>query len=308
MDELQIIDWLKNNVKARSRNVKIGIGDDAAVVNIPGEKYLILTTDIVVDGVHFHLKKVSPEKIGRKALAVNISDIAAMGGKPLYALVSLGLPEQCTGLVPRIYRGILGIAKEFNVDVIGGNLSRSAVLFVDIFLVGTASKNRVFLRSTAKPGDMIFVTGSLGGSIEGKHLTFKPRVKEAQLLIHAVRPTAMMDLSDGLGADLSRIAAASGSGFEIIAGEIPVSDALKKKALSFDERISRALYDGEDYELLFTVRPSDAAAVPAQLAGVPVSCIGRITRTRRNTIVMPDGSRKKIEKKEFQHFRRLNQN
>ncbi|MCM8764724.1 MAG: thiamine-phosphate kinase [Candidatus Omnitrophica bacterium] len=297
MDERQIIKWLKARCRCRNRQVKLGIGDDTAVIDYNRNSYLLLTTDVVVENVHFNMQNATFRQIGRKALAVNISDIAAMGGNPLWALVSLGMQKKKADAYKEIYMGILEMAEMFNVDIVGGNLSRSKTLFVDIFLIGIVEKKKLILRNTARPGDIIFVTGTLGGAQKNRQFRFIPRVKEAKEIIKLIKPSAMIDLSDGLASDARKLAEASGCGFEIETSKIPVSiDASK------ENRISSALYDGEDYELLFTVSPEFASLVPTNIKGVPVTNIGRITKQKNFLLKYPDGKKAKIHGENFKHF------
>ncbi len=297
MEEEKIIRWLKEHCVPERNEVKTGIGDDTAVVEYDRENYLLLTTDVVVDGVHFTTKTASLYQIGWKALGVNISDIAAMGGEPLYGLVSMGMQKAKARFYRGIYKGILDIARMFRVDIIGGNLSRSDVLFVNIFLAGKVKKEDIVLRSTARPGDLLFVSGTLGGAQKRKQFSFIPRVNEAKIIIRKTKPSAMIDLSDGLASDARKLAEASGCGFEIEAWKIPVSvDASRKN------RIFSALYDGEDYELLFAVPPDTAKFVPEKIGDVRITKIGKLTEKKTFVLKNKDGSKNKIFKEKFRHF------
>ncbi|MCL5408612.1 MAG: thiamine-phosphate kinase [Candidatus Omnitrophica bacterium] len=304
MEEGKIIDWLKRRIDIKNRDVVTKIGDDTAVLEWNKKSYFLLTTDVVVDGIHFEKEKISPEKIGRKALAVNISDIAAMGGIPLYALVSLGLPCPEKKFISGIYKGILNLAKKFNIDIVGGNISKSPTLFIDIFLAGKVEKKLLKLRSSAKPGDSIYVTGSLGGSIEGKHYNFSPRVKEAGYIIKKYPVSSMLDVSDGLSSDLIKLAKASNVGFVLILDNIPVSKDAIRISKTEKEAVFHALNDGEDYELLFTVDKNYHGKIPGKIDSVPVTYVGEIT-----TVKKYEGSfkNKKIELRPegFNHFKNL---
>lgn len=297
MEEKQIINWIKSRCKPKNKNIKVGIGDDTAVIDYGKNHFLLLTTDAVVENVHFTLSNATFKQIGWKALAVNISDIAAMGGSPLWALVSIGLPEKKADRCLEIYKGILEIARMFNIDIIGGNLSRSEIFFVDIFLAGIVEKENLVLRNTANPTDIVFTTGSLGGAQKGKQFNFVPRVKEAKAIIAHVKPTAMIDLSDGLASDARKLAEASGCGIEIETARIPVSEDADKK-----DPISSALYDGEDYELLFTVDAQSATKVPEKIAGLPVTKIGKLIKQKKYLLKYPDGKKSQIHKEKFRHF------
>ncbi len=304
MEEEKIIDWLKKIIKIKNKDVITKIGDDTAVLKWNKRFYFLFTTDVVVDGVHFEKEKISPEKIGRKALAINISDIAAMGGIPLYALVSLGLPLAEKDFIKNLYKGILKMAKEFNVEIIGGNISKSPALFVDIFLTGKVEKKFLKLRSGAKPGDLIYVTGRLGGSIKGRHYDFQPRVKEARYLIKKYPVSSMMDISDGLSSDLTRLARASNAGFILHLDDIPVSPDAVKMSKTKQEAIFHALNDGEDYELLFTVDEKRSHEISEKIGIVPVTCIGKITSDNKYEGLLKD-KKVDIRPKGFDHFRNV---
>lgn len=225
--------------------VLVGPGDDCAVVTDEADARLLLKTDVIVEGVHF-LREAPPELIGRKALARAISDIAAMAGTPLHALVTLVLPPELEpAFVERMFAGLLELGREFGVSVVGGETARGPVMMISIAITGSCAEEPV-LRSGGQAGDRIWVTGVLGGSIRGRHFTFTPRVKEAAWLVSGFRPTAMMDISDGLAADLPRLAAASGCGWRVSLEALPCSD---------ESNAEQAWGDGEDYELLFTTSP-----------------------------------------------------
>ncbi|MBI4437097.1 MAG: thiamine-monophosphate kinase [Candidatus Omnitrophica bacterium] len=279
-----------------------GIGEDAAVLPYSKKEYLLFTTDAVREGTHFALgekgfysKKATPFQIGWKALAVNLSDIAAMGGKPLYALVALGAPTHLpVSFYDELTKGIKAAAKAFGVAVVGGDTDRTRKLSVTVALIGTVEKERCIFRRGAKVGDCIFVTGTLGGSRKGKHLSFIPRVKEARRLTKDFRLNAMIDLSDGLAKDLTHICEESQVGARVDGEAIPISKG---------SNLRSALNDGEDFELLFTLSPRDAGSLLQRknLLGLQVSRIGKIVekskgfrlQTAKGTIPLRGG---------FKHF------
>ncbi len=228
----------------------LGIGDDAAVLPYTKSKHLLFTTDMMAEGVHF-TKHMRAENVGHKALACNISDIAAMGGLPTYAVVSLGLPKNTdVRFVEGIYKGIAKVAKQYRVSIVGGDSIKSDKVIINIALLGEVDKKHVVLRSGARPQDWIFVTGALGGSLKsGRHLTFEPQVEKAQFLVKQYKPSSMMDISDGLAGDLNHILAESKVGATLWPDAIP-----KHQGVSY----AQALSDGEDYELLFTLNPKHA--------------------------------------------------
>ncbi len=303
MREEEIIDLIKKRLKMKGRTVIAGPGDDTAVLAYDRDNYLLLTTDCVVENVHFTRKQATLFQVGRKAMAVNLSDIAAMGGIPLYALASVGLPK---GFSRKEINGLLDGMREmcdaYRFDLVGGNLTKSPVLFVDISLAGRVEKKCLKMRNGATPGDIIFATGRLGGTLVKKHLNVMPRIKESRKIIKSARVTAMMDISDGISSDLTRMAKASGAGFVIELGRIPVSDDALRISKTREEAVSHALNDGEDYELLFTVRPSDMDKVPEKIGSLPVTRIGRMTKEKKYLGIWESGKTVCIKPAGFSHF------
>jgi len=231
------------------RSVIVGPSDDCAVLRFNAKEYLLYTCDMIIEGVDF-VSKDKPELIGRKALAVSLSDIAACGGTARYAVVSMGLPKKFIGKAQRIAKGLFDLAKSYKVNVVGGDLSRSSRLTIDVSMLGVVKKNKLVLRSGARPGDIIFVTGKLGRSILGKHLTFTPRLKESRFLVNNFKINSMIDISDGLTQDLNHILKASRVGAVIYEALIPKSRVARS--------LNDALYGGEEFELLFTLSRKDA--------------------------------------------------
>ena len=279
-----------------------GIGDDAAVLPFTKKEHLLFTIDAIREGTHFALKKVplypqkaTPFQIGWKALGVNLSDIAAMGGIPLYAVVSLGARKgDPVSFYDQITLGIKTLAKLFDVAIVGGDTDRSEKLEITVSMIGTVEKERCILRSTARAGDVILVTGTLGGSRRGKHLSFMPRVKEARVLTQHFRLTSMIDLSDGLAGDLAQICRESHVGAIVEKEHIPI---LKGTTLH------SALNDGEDFELLFTLSPRDAGILLQRknLLGLQVSKIGKIV-AKKNGIHLHIGNKIMPLEGGFRHF------
>ena len=257
LGEFQLIDWIRNR-SAPHRQVPVGIGDDAALlVPTTGEEILV-TTDMLMDGRHFIVGQTPPELIGRKAMAVNLSDIAAMGGRPVAAFISWAIPRQGgRDLAQSLFRGLAEMAEMFDVAIAGGDTnSWDGPLVINVTLVGETVGGRRILRRGARPGDALFVTGPLGGSLGGRHLTFTPRVREALDLVQRVPVTAMLDVSDGIASDLRHILDQSQVGATLDAHAIPIH-ADVDPALPKPEQLRRALTDGEDFELLFTVSAED---------------------------------------------------
>ncbi len=242
-----------NTLSPKNKAVIKGIGDDTAVLPYTKDKYQLFTTDMMTEDVHF-TRRMPAALIGRKALACNISDIAAMGGIPTNAVISIGVPGTLpVKFIEDMYKGIQGIAKEFNVSIVGGDTIKSEKIIINIALLGEVEKKYLATRDGAKPGDIIFVTGPLGGSLKsGRHLTFIPRVSQARFLVKNLKPTAMMDISDGLAGDLRHILKQSGVGADIWFDAIP---------LHKNVTVEQALTDGEDFELLFTLSETKAKSI-----------------------------------------------
>jgi thiamine-monophosphate kinase len=258
--------------KVSDTSVRVGIGDDAAVLRGPGGSLLLFASDMLIEGVHFVRRRTRAQAIGWKALAANISDIAAMGGLPRWAVVSLGLPRTTpVRFVDELYAGLARCARRYGVAVVGGDTVRAPQVVVDVAILGTVERHRLTLRRGARAGDVLFVTGRLGGSyVSGRHATFVPRLREAQRLLARVRVRAMMDLSDGLASDLWQMSRAGRVVLRVEEARIPVAKAARTAY--------HALMDGEDFELLFAVRQTDAARVPRRLGRCPVTRIGSTVR------------------------------
>jgi thiamine-monophosphate kinase len=299
MNELELIRQISANLPANSYD-RVRSGDDSAVLDlgIPGFD-LLFKTDAVVEGVHF-LKDADPERIGHKALARCLSDIAAMGGKPVSILVTLGLPASFDPeVVHGIYRGMAALANRYAVSITGGETtSNPERLLVSVAAIGLVPKGKAILRSRARPGDAIFVTGELGGSIHGKHLEFEPRIKEGAWLASHFEIHSMVDLSDGLATDLQHILDQSKAGADLLSDAIPISRAavLQARAGSASKPpVLAALTDGEDFELAFTVASRDAVplldAWKKEFPNVRLGCIGKITSRTGMRLSDKTGSR-----------------
>lgn len=250
--EFGLIERFQRLIKTDSSVVK-GSGDDCAVLKFSREKYQLFTCDMISEGIDFSLQD-DPCLVGRKAIAVSVSDIASCGGIPRYCLVSLGLPKKSRiKFVDRLFRGMLDISREYKINLVGGDLSSLAKVTIDVSMIGEVEKRNLVLRSGAKIGDIIFVTGALGGAIRLKHLKFIPRLKEARQLVKNFKLNSMIDISDGLAQDLGHILRQSRTGAVIYQSLIPQS----LQAHSFFE----ALYMGEDFELLFTASRKEAKKI-----------------------------------------------
>ena len=278
--EFDLIDWIRQQVISRDE-VLLGIGDDTAILQ-PTDRPWLTTVDSIAEGTHFTLETATPQQIGRKALAINLSDIAAMAGEPVAAFVSFHLPKHLgRTFIERVYQGLFQIAEEFNTVIAGGDTNTwDGPFVISITLMGLAHPQGSVLRSGAQVGDAICVTGELGGSLPSKHhLDFTPRVHEARQLLEHFDIHSMIDISDGVASDLRHILNASDTGAVIDAEHIPISKAVDEK-LPHAERIRHALCDGEDFELLFTLSQNECESLLTDPPfDLPVHRIGEITKS-----------------------------
>lgn len=293
ISELDLIQRISRKIK-NDPSVVRGIGDDAAVLEYSRDRYQLWTADMLIEGVDW--TSGAPAKdIGYKALACSLSDIAAMGGIPRYGLVSLGLPKaKAREFVDGFYSGLLKLARKFQVNIVGGDLGHSDKIVVDVSLIGEVAKKKLVLRNGAKVNDILFVSGELGGSIYGRHLRFIPRLKESAYLVNNYKVNAMLDISDGLSLDLSRICRASGVGAVIYEELIPVS----KDAKEFSE----ALDMGEDFELLFSLPLKEARRL-IKSGNKAFKAIGEIRpRQEGIRIISRDSKVRELVARGYQHF------
>lgn len=286
MNEFELIHRLTRHLPT-NRHVAVGVGDDCAVLEAgtgDAPQQLLFKTDAVVEGIHF-TKDTPPGSIGRKALARCLSDIAAMAGTPTAALVTIALPKRfAPEFVESVYAGLSTLAREHNVAIVGGETTTNPErMLISVSLIGFVPRGKAILRSGAKVGDAIFVTGELGGSLAGKHLDFAPRLAEARWLAGHFPIHSLMDISDGLAGDLRHILTASKVGAELLKNAVPVSRAAKeisKKGDAAKPAFVAALTDGEDFELLFTIASKHAVplldAWRKQFPKLRLSCIGKI--------------------------------
>lgn len=332
LGEFGLIARLQSRLKYRSPQIIAGIGDDCAVYQGKAGKYQIVSSDTLMETVHFELSTTSPEQLGRKALAVNISDIAAMGGAPTLALISLGIPKKISvRFLDRFYEGLNQISGEYHVEIAGGDTVSSPKHFhINITIVGEVPKKRWFSRAGARPGDKILVTGSLGDAALGlkllqskkkwagpraaknslirKHLDPVPPILESAMLAKSkAKITAMIDVSDGLAQDLGHICKASGVGAVLQEVLLPKSQAFEKICV-LNEIPPRewVLAGGEDYELLFTLRPENVKNLIYRFkkAGKRLTHIGEITAEAGKTVLVKPNGRSEILRKPlgFNHF------
>jgi len=278
--------------------LKVGVGDDAAVIARADGSSWLIATDMLMDGIHFELAKTDPRLIGRKALAVNLSDIAAMGARPSTAVISVALPKGSNVADP-LHEGLFELAAEFETVIAGGDTNAwDGPLVINVAVTGElAAGVEPLQRSGAGIGDQIFVTGPLGGSLAGHHLTFIPRIREALVIRSVVEPTAMMDISDGLAADLHHILRESNVGAVLYSDGIPIRESIRSEPNALD----RAMGDGEDFELLLTVAASDAKDLVSNLPeGVDLFHIGEITASGCE-LIYPTGTRREISPTGWEH-------
>ena len=300
MNEFELIARLSKSLPVND-SVVAGAGDDCAVLDLGApDRLFLFKTDAVVEGFHF-TSETPPEKIGRKALARCLSDIAAMAGTPVAAVVTLGLPENfAPDFVEKIYDGLNALAREHGVAIVGGETTTNpGRTLISISLIGSVPRGKAILRSGARVGDAIFVTGELGGSLAGRHLDFEPRLAEARWLAEHFAIHAMIDVSDGLAGDLRHILSAVGVGAKILKRAVPVSREAKlaaRKSSTAKPAFVAALTDGEDFELLFTLASQDAIklldAWRKKFPKLKLSCIGRIVAEEGVLIQDATGSHK----------------
>jgi thiamine-monophosphate kinase len=313
--EFQFIQHIKNRFGLSS------VGDDCAVLSKDDAFDFLITTDLLVEDVDFRLSWAKPDDIGHKALAVSVSDVAAMGGTPVSALLSIGVPERLwnSEFVDAFYTGWHDLAAKLGVELIGGDISSAEKLVIDSIVIGEVPKGKAIRRSRAKPGDLIFVSGSLGAAkaglklLENEDSERKWGDEQYELVMRQLRPTpqvdlakqlqtlgivtSMIDISDGLSSDLNHVCEASRVGAVVEAERLPINPALSRDFPDETERLDLALNGGEDFELLFTVRP-DSLSVAEKL---PATQIGTITGTdgielSRNGVLQP------LRPGGFQHF------
>ena len=327
--EFGLIDKIRKKFKTKSKDILIGIGDDTSVIKTRDGNYELYTTDIIIEDVHFNLRYTKPYQIGRKALSVNISDIAAMGGIPKFALVSIGLSKDYSWkFTSEIFRGIKKCANKFGVHIVGGDTVSSKKIILNIALIGEVEKEYLTMRSGAKVGDKIFATGSLGNSSCGlellkrknnkdvpintyqylvnSHLLPNPALKLIREILKIAKLNSMIDISDGLIGDIVKLSKESKVGFKIYQDLVPVSKELKltskflkKNALDF------ALHRGEDYEFLFTANKRFTNFLLDKFKE-RISCIGEILQKEEGyNLVDKDGKKLKIEDRSYNHFSSL---
>ena len=320
--EEKFVAWLGRRSRRRDDRVRVGIGDDAALVKVVPGQDLILTTDLSIEGRHFLRNLHPPRSVGHRALARALSDVAAMGGSPRFALVSIALSRPLSrAWIEEFYSGLLGLADRFGVAVVGGDTALvPAQATIDVVVAGEVSAGKALRRSGARAGDQLFVSGWLGLSAAGlrllqararrsratveairAHLYPEPKCDLGRFLVRARLASAAIDISDGFSTDLGRLCAASGVGACLRAELLPRPDP----GLLGIDTLDMALHGGEDYQLLFTVPPHRAAEIPSLFRGVPLRRIGEIQKTRGLRLVGLDGKRRPLRPRGWDYFRRF---
>lgn len=326
--EGELVKWLRTLRKGKSPQVRMGVGDDAAVVRVGRNCDLILTADLSVEGVHFAARLHPARSVGHRALARSLSDIAAMGGVPRFALISMALPRTISrAWIKEFYQGVMDLATRFRVEMVGGDTSIvRRIAMIDVTLAGEVPRGKGLVRSGARPGDMIYVSGTLGQSARGleilksrmrkskrareehqnkseagaalkSHLYPEPRCHLGRWLQSAGIPSALMDISDGLSTDLLRMCEASGVGANVDTGRIPGPAGLPP-----DHSLELALNGGEDYELLFAVPRRKVRKVPRSYRGIALQCIGQMHRSRAVLLVHENGKQLPLAPAGYDHF------
>jgi len=302
--EDEITEWFAKHSKLSASKFPIGIGDDMAEIRLAAGISVLITTDMLLDGVHFDLRKATLKQVGYKAMAVSLSDCAAMATVPVAAVVAAALPKGFGKRELRqLHSGITLAGDRFGCSLVGGDITswRAKERFaISVAMLSKALGNKPVRRCGAKAGDAICVTGSLGGARGGRHLKFEPRVKEALKIAQQAAVNAMIDISDGLSSDLNRICRASGVGAVIDAERIPISDEARKGK----DPLNSALNDGEDFELLFTLSQRQCRRLLKRWdESVAITRIGTVDRTRKMRIKRVDGHFNDLQPKGYDHLR-----
>ena len=303
MDEFSIIEYIKKQLPTPQKDVVVGIGDDAAVIKKNRNEYTLATCDSLVENVHFVKKEITFSTLGQRAVAVNVSDIAAMGGIPNHMLVSFIIPKKTSSsFISDFYRGIAIACKKYGIDVVGGNISSGPVLIIDLTLLGQVKKNNLLLRSGAKVGDLVLVTGILGSDPKIP----VARLEESQILAISKKVTSMIDISDGLSSDIQHICAQSNVGVRLYAKNLPIFQT-STRGVGAQKKYSNwetALNKGENYELCFTTSSKNALPLKKlveQQTKTPITIIGEITKSNR-LLVLPNNTEVPLQAKGWNHF------
>ncbi len=303
MKEDEITSWFRQQRQLSPANIPIGIGDDMAQIALDHGASVLITTDMLLDGTHFDLQTATLQQVGYKSMAASLSDCAAMATIPLAAVVAVGLPHGWGGRqLQELHAGVVFAADKYHCPLVGGDITSwtsNGRFVVCVSMLSKPGDKPPVRRNGAKVGDVICVTGSLGGSVRRKHLEFEPRVEEALKIVRMADLHAMMDISDGLSTDLNRICVQSGVGALVEASTVPISEEARTQT----DPLDAALNDGEDFELLFTLAPGQWDRLHRQWNDpVPIVAIGRVTDTRRMEIMTPDGRVQDLRPAGYDHL------
>jgi len=290
MKEDEITSWFRQQRQLSPADIPIGIGDDMAQIALDHGASVLITTDMLLDGTHFDLRAATLEQVGYKSMAASLSDCAAMATIPLAAVVAVGLPHGWGGQqLQELHAGVVFAADKYHCPLVGGDITswkNDGAFAVCVSMLSKPGDKPPVRRNGAQVGDIICVTGSLGGSGRRKHLEFEPRVNEALKIVQIANLHAMMDVSDGLSTDLNRICNQSGVGALVDACAVPIAEDAKAQA----DPLAAALNEGEDFELLFTLPPGQWDRLHRRWDDpVPIAAIGGVTDTGRMQIRMPEG-------------------
>jgi len=330
LGEFPLIERIGRRLPPYRDDVRIGVGDDVAVLEWDSDRYQLATCDVQVEGVHFSRESITPYQLGRRAAAINLSDIAAKGGIPQHCLVSLALPPELeVSWIESLYDGLRDEIGGYGADIVGGNVSKTdGLIVVDLFLLGEVCRDEVLLRSGAGPGDLVLVSGCLGeaaaglalleqpdlpvGKEEGEqllgaYLTPSPRVWEGRAIASGCQASSMIDLSDGLSSDIGHICDQSGVGVRLWADRLPISEPARKVAeLTGQVDWALAVHGGEDYELCFTVPQKAAQGLAAgveEATGTVVTCVGEVlTAEGGRWVELPDSGQVLLKRRGWDHF------
>ncbi len=325
-NESEFVGWLRPQAARKTAGLTLGIGDDAALIRVAPRRELILTADLSIEGVHFLHRLHTAFSVGHRALARSLSDLAAMGGTPRFALISLAISHRTTrAWVEEFYRGLLALADRFGVALVGGDTAVvPAKTLIDVTVAGEIERGRALVRSGARPGDALFVSGRLGLSALGlrwlkargaprpgrfreplrAHLFPEPRCALGRFLAERRLASAVIDLSDGLSTDLRRLSEASGVGARIWADRLPLAEVSGEARPGNNTLRDLALHGGEDYELLFSVPARKALRIPARYRGVALHRIGEVCGSKEILLVLPGGKEVPFEPAGYDHFRK----